>query len=98
MKSVLEMLYNGELVPYEQIKVNSRAYRDMRQSNVRKYKDFAEKLGALSLDLKETFIQIMDEQAGPISLELSENFIEGFRLGARLMAEVYQTAYADCPE
>lgn len=98
LKSILQKLYDGEIAPCEQIHLRSGAYRDMKSALYQRHKDFAEKLEAISPELKKEFIEIQEEQMNPFSLELSENFIEGFRLGARLMAEVYQTAYADCPE
>jgi hypothetical protein len=40
----------------------------------------------------------MDEQLDEVPLELSGTFLEGFRLGARIMIEVYQGNYTDHEE
>lgn len=43
----------------------------------------------------QEFTQIMDEQLSAIPLEISEMFIEGFRLGARMMIEIYGNDISD---
>lgn len=40
--------------------------------------------------LKEQFIKILDEQLDFFPLDTSEMFIDGFRLGARMMLEIFQ--------
>lgn len=35
-------------------------------------------------------MEIMDEQLDAIPIEMAETFIAGFRLGARLMVEVFE--------
>ena len=36
------------------------------------------------------FVEIMDEQLDTIPYEISNMFIDGFRLGARMMIEVFE--------
>ena len=70
----------------------------MRQAQYQHYEDFIEKLKSLAPPLHEKFIDIMDEQLDTVPLELSGSFLDGFRLGARMMIEVYQSNYTDLEE
>ena len=83
MKSVLLRLYDGEICPAEQFGLKTEEYRSMRQAQY---------------PLHEKFIDIMDEQLDTFPLELSGSFLDGFRLGARMMIEVYQSNYTDLEE
>ena len=47
-------------------------------------------LAKLEPPLDERFIKIMDEQLDVIPFEFSEMFIDGFKLGAKMMAEVFR--------
>lgn len=40
--------------------------------------------------LDKRFIEIMDEQLDVIPYDFSEMFIDGFRLGARIMIDIFQ--------
>ena len=48
--------------------------------------------------LAKRFIEIMDEQLDTVPIEMSEMFIDGFRLGARMMIEIYQADFSDISE
>lgn len=54
------------------------------------YEDFIEVLAKLEPPLDKRFIKIMDEQPDVIPFEFSEMFIDGFKLGAKMMAEVFR--------
>ena len=54
------------------------------------YEDFIEVLAKLEPPLDKRFVKIMDEQLDVIPFEFSEMFIDGFKLGARMMAEVFR--------
>ncbi|MFR0077482.1 MAG: DUF6809 family protein [Blautia sp.] len=90
MKNVLLRLYEGEISPAEQLSPKMREYREIRQRHYRHYEDFIEELRALDPPLDMIFIQIMDEQLETVPCDFSQSFVEGFRLGARMMIEVYQ--------
>ena len=87
MKSILLQLYDGELFPAEQYVPKITEYRRIHQEHYRHHKDFLDKLEP---SVKEQFIRIMDEQLDAVPMEMSEMFIDGFRLGARMMIEIYQ--------
>ena len=89
MSSILEQLYNGEILPVEQYTPKEQEYRKIHQAHYSHYEDFIEILGKLNPPLDKQFIQIMDEQLDEIPYEFSQTFIDGFRLGARIMAEVF---------
>lgn len=98
MKSILLKLYQGELFPSEQINVKTEEYQAMRRKHFKHYEDFSAQLKALNPPLDETFISIMDEQLDAVPLEVAGTFIEGFRLGARMIIEIYQGNYSDSEE
>lgn len=91
MRTILEQLYNGEIFPAEQYVPRGEGYRKIHQENYEHYKDFIELLSKLNPPLDKRFIEIMDEQLDAIPYEFSEMFIDGFRLGVRIMAEVFRS-------
>ena len=62
------------------------------------YEDFVKQLKVLEPPLDKHFVEIMDEQLDTLPLEMSEMFIDGFRLGARMMIEIYQKDFTDTCE
>ena len=90
MKNVLEQLYNGEIFPAEQYAPKSEEYRKIHQGHYSHYEDFIVVLAKLEPPLDKQFIKIMDEQLDVIPFEFSEMFIDGFKLGAKMMAEVFR--------
>ncbi len=90
MKSTLEQLYYGEIFPAEQHALIGEEYRKIYQRNYSHYEDFIELLSKLNPPLDKRFIEIMDEQLDVFPYEFSEMFIDGFRLGAKIMAEVFR--------
>ena len=91
VKNVLEQLYNGEIFPAEQYAPKGEEYRKIYQGNYNHYDDFIELLAKLNPPLDKQFIEIMDEQLDVIPYEFSEMFIDGFKLGAKIMAEVFRS-------
>jgi hypothetical protein len=90
VKNVLEQFYNGEIFPAEQYAPKSEEYRKIHQGNYNHCEDFVELLAKLETPLDKRFIKIMDEQLDVIPFEFSEMFIDGFKLGAKMMAEVFR--------
>ena len=90
MKSILSALYEGKIFPAEQYSPRSEEYRKIYQENYRHYDDFVETLSKLNPPLDKRFIEIMDEQLDVIPYEFSEMFIDGFRLCARIMMDIFQ--------
>ncbi len=90
MNNILSALYNGKIFPAEQYHPKSKEYRKIQKEQYRRYEDFIKALRKLNPPLDKRFIQIMDEQFDLMPFEFSEMFIDGFRLGARIMLEVFQ--------
>lgn len=89
MNKTLQALYNGEIFPAEQ-------YRPMIEENVLRkkhqqhYEDFIQKLNN---PLEKEFENIMNEQIDILSLEFSQAFTDGFRLGAKIIIEIYESEH-----
>ena len=90
MKSILSELYEGNIFPAEQYSPRSEEYRQIHQNHYKHYDNFIETLSKLEPPLDKQFIKIMDEQLDVIPYEFSEMFIDGFRLGARIMIDIFQ--------
>ena len=90
MKSILSELYEGKIFPAEQYSPRSEEYQKIHQEHYQHYDDFIETLSKVNPPLDKKFIEIMDEQLDVIPYEFSEMFIDGFRLGARIMIDIFQ--------
>lgn len=90
MNSVLSDLYDGKIFPAQEYSSRSEEYRRLRRKHYSHYEDFIETLKGIEPSLDKRFIEIMDEQIETVPFEFSETFIDGFRLGARMMIEVFQ--------
>lgn len=95
MKSVLQQLYDGELFPAEQYSPKIEEYQRLLQEHNRCYDDFFQKLAGLDPDLCETFVKLQDDSLNFVPYETSEMFIQGFRLGARMMIEIFQEDFSN---
>lgn len=90
MDKILQDLYNGEIYPAEQYLPLMEEYKILQKKRYEHYEDFIKKIGS---PLDKEFERIMDEQFDTLPLELSEMFIDGFRLGARMMIEIFEDKY-----
>ncbi|WP_027398820.1 DUF6809 family protein [Anaerovorax odorimutans] len=87
MGKILKALYDGKLYPAEQYQPMTEDYIVLLKNHYENYENFIEKLGS---PLDKEFIKIMNEQLDIVPFELSETFIDGFRLGAKMMIEVFE--------
>lgn len=83
MKSILEQLYNGEIVPMEAKRTLLQEYR---KSFSKKEENFLSKLDEL---LQREFEILMDEYITIFEIDMAEEYINGFKLGVRMMHEVF---------
>lgn len=90
MDKILQALYSGKIYPQEQYRPMIEEYSNLMKKNYQNYQDFIKKIGSPH---DEEFIRIMDEQLTAVPFELSEMFIDGFRLGARMMIEIFDDKY-----
>lgn len=91
MKSVLMELYDGRVYPAEQFFPRSKEHKALLDRYCRHADEFTEKLSRLNPPLDEEFTKVMDEYMALTADNLAEMFADGFRLGARLMIEVFQS-------
>lgn len=89
MKSMLYELYCNNLMPSEQYYPKSKKYRKVREKNHQRYEQFEKNLEKLDPSLDKELEEIIDDNLETISLEMSSMFIGGFKLGARIMTEVF---------
>lgn len=87
MDKILQDLYNGEIYPADQYRPKIKEYQSLWKDQYQHYEDFIKKLGS---PLDQEFIHIMDEQLDTLPMEFSEMFIDGFRLGAKMMIEIFE--------
>ncbi|GKI16297.1 hypothetical protein CE91St44_27820 [Oscillospiraceae bacterium] len=86
MKKVLEQIYQGELYPYLQFRPTVEHYKKNLDEAFRSYSAFLEKLPD---EFQDEFKKLIDSHLDLLPLELEQNFVDGFCIGARIMAEVF---------
>ena len=90
MESILEQLYLGKIDPSSFAQPKSKLYNELRQKHCDHCAEFSQQLKQLDPALSRELLQVLDEQTRSISFEMVEIFRYGFRLGVRMMAEIYQ--------
>ena len=83
---ILLDLYYGNIVPAEQYQPLIEEFSALREKHYQHYDEFMEKLDS---PLKKEFKSIMDEQLESLPFDFSQAFIDGFRLGAKMMMEIF---------
>ena len=96
-KSTVKTIWRRS-IPRWPVHPRTEVYRKMRQEHYKHYDEFIKQLKLLEPPLAKRFIEIMDEQLDTVPIEMSEMFIDGFRLGARMMIEIYQADFSDISE
>lgn len=86
MNTILQQLYNGEICLSEQYSPVLEEYKAIRKRHMENYKGFIEKLGS---PLDEEFIKIIDEQFETVPFDFFQMFSDGFKLGAKMMIEIF---------
>lgn len=90
MKNILEQLYNGEIFPAEQYRNKEQKDQKSYREENSHYEEFIEILRKQEPPLDELFDEVMNERFEETQDEYAGIFISGFRLGARIMAEVFR--------
>ena len=57
--------------------------------------DLAKKLEKIDPKLKEEFAKIQSEQLEEIYWQPAQSYIDGFRMGAKIMIDIYQKDYTE---
>lgn len=86
MERVLEQLYNGDLCPADSRSYDNPMYPGMCEVVLEETEEFA---GALKPERREVFNAMMDHYLELCYVEKTQAFCDGFRVGARIMCEVF---------
>ena len=89
MKSILQELYEDGLSPSEQPKKHLAERERLKKAQMKLYDDLT---ASLSRNQQEQFNTLLDQMFDDWALEDCESFIHGFRLGARIMLDVFSPA------
>lgn len=89
MDTILRQLYEGNLDPISQSQPMTQEYWAASQRYYQHCEAFRSTLQALDPAISEQFDRLADEMLELDCLEYKERFITGFRLGARMMMEVF---------
>ena len=77
--------FSGRTILFQKWRIPSNISKHYKH-----YEDFIKTLSKLEPPLDKQFIKILDEQLDVIPYEFSEMFTDGFRLGARVMIDIFQ--------
>lgn len=85
MQKIIEMLYDGEIFPNEQLKVRIAGYKEARDIAFEAHEVFEDKLCQA---MKDELDEFLSKESEVTSIVQTQIFIDGFKLGARLMSEI----------
>ena len=92
MKKILKPLFDGEYVPMEHIRPQDKLYSTKSRLETKVEASLREKLPE---QFKEDFEKVILAKEELAMLEVDAAYLEGFRLGVRMMTEVFQN---DAPD
>lgn len=87
--SILKQLYNGRIYPPEQYHPSSEEYLQKSKRLSEYYQTLSSELAGLAPSLPDKLEELFILKNSLCSTEVAEMYIEGFRLGVKLMAEVF---------
>ena len=86
MKSSISELYYGNLYPFLTYKPASEETARLFKAAGGRYDRFRARLPE---EMRESFDALLEDKSAMLLSEMEESFIDGFRIGARLMLEVF---------
>lgn len=86
MQKTIEKLYNGEIYPAEQLRVRVDGYEEARKNAGQAHDEFESKL---CQPMKDELDEFLAKHMGASCFEDTQAFVDGFKLGARLMTEIF---------
>lgn len=86
MNSIIEDLYKGKIYPFEKFKPILHHYKNNKEEAFQGYEEFGKNLDP---ERRKEFEQILDNHLDLLSLEMEQNFSDGFKLGVKLMCEIF---------
>lgn len=87
MSSILKDLYDGNINPYAEMKVALDEYALELREMTKTEENFIKKLDK---NMQNEFYKILERWISLYPLELREAYIKGYKLGVKMMAEVYK--------
>lgn len=91
MKSSISELYYGNLYPFLTYKPALEETARLFKAAGGRYDRFRARLPE---EMREPFDALLEDKSAMLLLEMEESFIDGFRIGARLMLEVFYNVAA----
>lgn len=86
VQKIIEQLYKGELYPSEQLDIKSKEYKEARKAAYQAHEEFE---GKLCQEMKDELDEFLAKHMESSCYEDTQTFVNGFKLGARLMAEIF---------
>jgi hypothetical protein len=86
MNTILEALYKSQLFPCETLTPQNLEYRRLNQKITNFAATLQNKLSDADYQLMEEFLDLYHESS---AMEATHSFIHGFKLGARMIVEVF---------
>ena len=90
MKSILYQLYHGDLDPRMRYEPFLREHKDLLHEQKIRYDWIGEALEKMDPKYRKAFNKMLDARYLETEWDISYMFLDGFRLGVKIMAEVYQ--------
>lgn len=87
MSSILKDLYDGNINPYAEMKIVLDEYALELREMTKTEENFIKKLDE---NMQNEFYKILERWISLYPLELREAYIKGYKLGVKMMAEVYK--------
>ncbi|MCO8194608.1 MULTISPECIES: DUF6809 family protein [Anaerofustis] len=87
MSSILKDLYEGNINPYAEMKIALDEYALELREMTKTEENFIKKLDE---DMQNEFYKIIERWISLYPLELRDAYIKGYKLGVKMMAEVYK--------
>lgn len=87
MSNTIENLYYGNINYIENFKIWNEETKEARKKAFEAYQNFCR---SLSEEQRGEFEKMMELQDRCIGLEHEQYFIEGFKLGAKILVEVFE--------
>lgn len=88
MDKLIHQIYSGfDRFPADLIGIHSREYDEARETCYSHYNELRDKL---PVEVIDGFEKLLEAHLCLLSVGMEEGFISGFKLGAKLITEVYQ--------
>lgn len=91
MKSILYQLYKGEIDPRMRYEPFLREHKDLLHEQSIRYDWIRKALEKMDPKYGKAFNEMSDARYLEMEWDIAYMFLDGFRLGIKIMAEVYQT-------